>query len=48
MNLMHELELKGGRFVFPYFCTYLIAAIWGFFNFFVAVVLENFERNFAA
>lgn len=48
MNLMHELELSGNSFVFPYFLSFIITSIWVFFNFFVAVVLENFERNFAA
>jgi Ca2+-binding EF-hand superfamily protein len=48
MNLMHELELGGAKFVFPFFSSFVITSIWVFFNFFVAVVLENFERNFAA
>lgn len=47
MNLMHELELKGRSYVFPFFSSFIITSIWVFFNFFVAVVLENFERNFA-
>jgi hypothetical protein len=48
MNLMHELELSDRSFVFPYFLAFVVTSIWVFFNFFVAVVLENFERNFAA
>lgn len=48
MNVMHELELRGAQAVFPFFLSFVITSIWVFFNFFVAVVLENFERNFAA
>lgn len=47
MNLMHELELSGNSYVFPFFMSFVVTSIWVFFNFFVAVVLENFERNFA-
>ena len=34
--------------VFVFFMTYIVTSIWVFFNFFVAVVLENFDRNFVA
>ena len=48
MNLMHELELAGRSFVFPFFGIYIITSVWVFHNFFVAVVLRNFDRNFVA
>ena len=48
LNLMYELENRECPFVFPFFMTYIVTSIWVFFNFFVAVVLENFDRNFVA
>lgn len=48
MNLMHELELAGCQFVFAFFGSYVVMSVWIFFNFFVAVVLQNFDRNFVA
>eukprot|EP01052_Picozoa_sp_SAG31_P005931 SAG31_NODE_268_length_18767_cov_4.644900_7_plen_1271_part_00 len=48
MNLTFEMEIAGRSFVFAYFCSFIIATIWVFFNLFVAVLLENFENNFTA
>eukprot|EP01047_Picozoa_sp_COSAG01_P007944 COSAG01_NODE_306_length_19162_cov_14.196611_20_plen_1802_part_00 len=48
MNIMHEMELAGQKHVFVFFGSYIVASIWVFFNLFVAVLLENFERNFTA
>lgn len=52
MNVVYELEgYEPNRWlsvVFVYFCSFIIASIWVFFNLFVAVLLENFENNFTA
>jgi hypothetical protein len=43
---MHEIEQGDGLFVFQYFASFYIVAVWVYFNLFIAVVLGNFQLNF--